>query len=321
MANGRILVTGGAGFIGHRVVALLAARGQSVAVIDDLSVGKNMPQPSDLVTPYQADIREVAAMQRILGEVKPDAVIHLAALHHIPSCEREPHRATDINILGTQTLLDAMAIHNVSQLVLASSAAVYDWTPTALIEDETPLRATDVYSLCKLTNEQQVTLWANKYGARASLARIFNVIGHDDPNGHIIPDILAQLGQGSEPANVKLGNTAPKRDYTHADDTARGIVALLDHLGQGANVEAYNLSFGVEYSVTDLVATIGEYLGREITITHDPSRVRKVDRLHLLGDTRKAVEATGWRAEIDFKQALTRILDQLVPSSFERAAS
>lgn len=91
------------------------------------------------------------------------------------------------------------------------------------------------------------------------------------------------------------------------------MVALLDHLHAGEAWEAYNLSFGAEYSVVDLVAAIGRYLGRPLSIAHDPARVRKIDRVHLLGDTAKTRRVTGWQAQIGFEDALKKILTQLVP--------
>jgi UDP-glucose 4-epimerase len=208
-------------------------------------------------------------------------------------------------------LLDAAVRHGVGPLVMASSAAVYDWWDSALSEDRTPTSATDVYSTTKIANEHQGKIWAAKTGDQVAMARIFNVIGHDDRNGHVIPDILQQVSRGGDV--VQLGNTAPKRDYTHADDTAAGVVALLAHMHKGAAWEAYNISFGAEYSVVDLVAAIGEYLGRDLRIEHDPARVRKVDRVHLLGDTAKMRRVTGWRAEIEFHAALKKILAKLVP--------
>lgn len=310
----RILITGGAGFIGARVTALLAARGHALAVLDNESVGRALPPRQAQMTPYHADIRDAETVDGIFHLFRPEVVIHLAALHHIPTCEREPERARDINITGTQVLLEAAARHHVSQLVLASSAAVYDWHDGPLIEDETPLRASDVYSDCKLANERQVTEWAAQDAARrVAIARIFNAIGHDDPNGHLIPDILAQLG-GSATAHIQLGNLAPKRDYTHADDTARGLVALLGQLEKGRAVEAYNISYGAEYSVAELAHAIAGILGITLTIGQDPSRVRRIDRLHLLGDTRKMRGATAWKAEHDFPSALQSILRELMPA-------
>ncbi len=314
----RVLITGGAGFIGRRVTALLLERGVEVSIVDDLSAGVSMPPAHDNLIAYEQDIRDTTVMWQLMAEIVPDAVIHLAALHHIPTCERDPGRAMDININGTQSVLDAMAGHDVRQMVLASTAAVYDWQNNPLSEDETPLRANDVYSTTKLKNEQQVAQWSAIHGGVASIARIFNTIGHDDPNGHLIPDIIAQLADGNN--SIQLGNTAPKRDYTHADDIAAGIVALLEHPPTEKKVETYNLSYGVEHSVIDMVRAIGEWLDRPLTVAPDPGRVRNADRLSLLGDPSKTERLTGWRAQLDLSQSLARILPQLLPDSLHRAS-
>lgn len=214
------MVTGGAGFIGNRVVRLLAERRVQVAVVDNLCAQMPMPAQTAFVHPFLCDIRDVVAMDAVFAAFKPDAVIHLAALHHVPTCEREPHRAMDMNVMGTQVVLDLAARYGAKHLVMASSAAVYDWWDAALVEDVTPVVATDVYSTTKIANEHQGKIWTASSGGRVAMARIFNVIGHDDPNGHVIPDILRQVRDGGEV--VRLGNTAPRRDYTHADDTAAG---------------------------------------------------------------------------------------------------
>jgi len=311
----KVLVTGGAGFIGHRLVERLAQAGAQVAVIDNLFSGMPMPAASSQVKPYPEDIRNVPAVDSIIREFAPELVVHLAAVHHIPTCERDPHLAMDVNVLGTQSVLNACEKNGVKRLIIASSSAVYDWWETALIEDQTPILASDVYSTTKITNEHQAKIWAERTGGRVGIARIFNVIGHDDPNGHIIPDILNQIktcAPGESPV-IGLGNTAPKRDYTHADDTADGLLSMSRHLEIGNAVEAYNISYGEEFSVIDLVKTIGDYMGTPITITHDPSRVRRVDRLHLLGDSTKTKRVLGWQAAIPFTEALNRILSQLAP--------
>ena len=137
------------------------------------------------------------------------------------------------------------------------------------------------------------------------------MIGHDDPNGHIIPDILKQLNQPGKEKLLRLGNTTPKRDYTHADDTAAGLFAMSQHMEKGNPLEAYNLSRGEEFSVGDLVQAIGDHFGYAITIEHDPRRVRRVDRMHLLGDSTKTKQVLGWQAAIPFTSALERILTQL----------
>ena len=306
-----VLITGGAGFIGHRLVMNFVNAGAQVTIVDNLFSGMTMPAETAQVKPIHEDIRNMAAMDRIIGATAPQLIVHLAAVHHIPTCEREPHLAMDVNVLGTQVVLDAAEKHGVKRLIMASSSAVYDWWENALIEDETPILASDVYSTTKITNEHQAKIWTERTGGRAGLARIFNVIGHDDPNGHIIPDILKQLDQPGNTKIVRLGNTTPKRDYTHADDTAAGLFAISQHMEDGKALEAYNISRGEEFSVADLVKAIGDHFGYSITIEHDPSRVRRVDRMHLLGDASKTKRVLGWQAGIPFSQALERILTQL----------
>jgi UDP-glucose 4-epimerase len=314
----RVLVTGGAGFVGRRLVREFVERSVETAVVDNLFVATHMPSGAPILRTYETDIRDRAAIDRVCREFRPDVIIHLAAIHHIPTCERNPHLAMDINVVGTQTLLDAAAKHRVGHFVLASSAAVYDWSDSALIEDETPLKATDVYSTGKLANEHQVADWAAGTGGKVAIARIFNLIGHDDPNSHLVPEVLAQLtienGCVKTP-RVRLGNTLPKRDYTHADDGARGVLAILDHMENGRQVEAYNIARGEERSVVEIVEMIGRHFQCEIEIVFDQARVRPVDRLHLLGDPNKSHDLLHWRARYGLEESLRDILTQLVPST------
>lgn len=311
----RVLVTGGAGLIGNRLVRRLSDNKVKTAIIDNLYVKMPMPEVSEYVVPYIADIRDKAAVERIFSEFRPQAIVHLAAIHHIPTCEREPYLAMDVNVMGTELMLEMAARHEAKAFVLASSAAVYDWVDQALVEDETPLRATDVYSTAKLANEYQLKCWSGRTGIKSVIARIFNVIGHDDPNGHLIPDILAQIGlEDGRVAKpwVSLGNTHTLRDYTHANDTASGLFAILDRWQVGDTIEAYNISRGSEHSVAEIVQLIGQYFGCEIEIRRDPARVRRVDRQHLLGDTEKTTQKLEWKAQYGIAEALKDILGKLV---------
>lgn len=308
-AHDRVLVTGAAGFVGSRTVALLRRLGVAVVALDDLSVGLPLPAAVSGLVPLEADIRDRARMAAILAGHRPQAIVHLAALHHIPTCEREPHRAHDINILGTQSLLDAaQALGEPVDLLLASSGAVYDWHEGALDEDRSPLRASDVYSIDKLANEAQVAGWAAKTGNRACIARLFNVIGTGDPNGHLIPDVMSQLARGVADATIALGNTAPRRDYIYVDDVASGLVAMLGGMADAPPVETYNLCTGDELSVAGLVELIGEIMGVRVTVAVDPARVRKVDRPQQLGRPDKLADRLGWRAQWTARDALAHIV-------------
>lgn len=306
-----VLITGGAGFIGSRAVQILRARGVNVIVADNGYVGIPLPPASEGIIPVEVDIRDQQAIAAVLAEHRPDAILHLAAVHHIPTCEREPHLAFDVNVLGTQALLDGAEKAGIKNIVFASSGAVYRWDEGPLDEDKTLTGATDVYSITKLSNEYQLAGWAARTGARVHIARLFNTIGTGDPNGHLIPDILEQLSSGAEQPVVKLGNTKPKRDYIFVEDSAAGFVALLEGLADGEAVEFFNLCTGEEMSVGDLVAMMGDLMGVDVQIESDPTRFRKIDRLQQLGDPTKLKTRRNWTPNWTARRAVASIMRDL----------
>ncbi len=303
----RFLVTGGAGFIGRRAVAMLADAGGTVAIVDNLSVGLPMPQDERFET-HVADITDEAAMMAIAAAFKPDVIVHLAAVHHIPTCERRRAYSLNINITGTEIMLDAAEKSGAKRFVLASSGAVYDWEDGALHESATPLRAADNYALAKLTNERQVAFWSDRSGAESRIARIFNTIGYDDPNAHLIPDILNQLHRAKGRAAIELGNTKPRRDYIHADDTAAGIATIAADTRPGIVQDTLNVCSGTDASVEDLVRQIGSEMGIEIDIIESEARKRRVDRMSQLGDPTRMASEFGWRARTSLKDAVAHIV-------------
>ncbi len=313
-----VLVTGAAGFIGSRTVARLGRAGYDVIAVDDLSVGLPLPAAAPGLIPVEADIRDRAAMRALFETHRPAALLHLAAVHHIPTCEKRPDLAMDVNVMGTQSLLDAAEAAGTRLVVFASSGAVYDWAEGLLTEDVAALRPRDVYSITKLSNEYQLNVWAGRTDARIRVARLFNTIGSNDPNGHLIPDILAQIGD-ARAATIRLGNTAPKRDYIYVDDVADALVALLGD-SSDAPFEAFNICTGDELSVADLTHLIGEIVGVRVTIETDPARVRKVDRLQQLGDPSKMRERFGWTAAWTARDALDRIIAETRSQALDAAA-
>jgi nucleoside-diphosphate-sugar epimerase len=305
----RFLVTGGAGFIGHRTVsALLAAgAGVEVAVLDNLSVGMPMPGRRDRLFVYEADVRNRQRVEQVVAEFRPDTIVHLAAVHHIPTCERKRAYSLDVNVIGTETLLEVAEAARVKRFVLASSGAVYDWQDGALEESDTPLKARDNYSIAKFTNERQLAFWSDRTGGFARIARIFNTIGHDDPNAHLVPDIISQIPRGQKFAEIMLGNMTPRRDYIHADDTARAIAAIACETGP-PGVDIYNVASGKDVSVGELVVLIGEVMGVALQVSEQPSRKRRIDRPSQLGATGKIEERLGFRASKSLRIALEDIV-------------
>jgi UDP-glucose 4-epimerase len=308
-APARFLVTGGAGFIGYRTVESLLSEdaGVEVAILDNLSVGMPMPAARPRLTLCQGDIRERDCVRSLIAGFRPDTIVHLAAVHHIPTCERERAYSLEVNVVGTERLLECATEMHVERFVLASSGAVYDWEESALSEADTPLRPSDNYSLAKYSNEQQLGFWAESTGSFARIARIFNTIGHDDPNGHLVPDIIAQLPVGQRAASIALGNLAPRRDYIHADDTARALATIARELGP-AGIDVYNVASGRDVSVADLVSLLGHVMGVTIVVKEDPARMRRVDRPSQLGCTDKIEARLGFRAAKSLRIALEDIV-------------
>lgn len=298
----RVVVTGGAGMIGRRLVAQLATQGVEVAVLDNLSSGLSLPEQA--VRGVVADIRDYDRVGQLCRAFRPQALVHLAAVHHIPTCETQRAYSLEVNVAGTEVVLAAAEAAGVENVVLASSGAVYAWDDAPLVEDTTALWSCDNYALAKAGNEVQLRFWTQRTGSRGRAARIFNTIAHDDPNAHLIPDIVAQLRGGHGQAVIRLGNLAPRRDYVHADDVASGLIALLRDQRADVAFDVFNICSGDERSVEALVREMAGLLGRDLLIEQDPTRLRKVDRLRQLGSPEKAATLLGWRARMSFREAL-----------------
>lgn len=307
----RVLLTGAAGFIGSRVIPILRAMDIMVIALDNEYVGIPLPPAEPGLAVVNADLRDADAVAAAFAAHRPDAILHLAAVHHIPTCERKPHLAFDVNVMGTQVLIDAAAEAGVRNMVMASSGAVYQWMDGPLDEQATPTGATDVYSITKLANEYQVGGWADRVDGRAHMVRLFNTIGSGDPNGHLIPDILAQIAGDAEQPVIRLGNTVPKRDYIYVDDVAAGFVAALANLPNGPARDTFNLCTGQEMSVAGLVELLGKIMGKHVVIETDPARIRKIDRLQQLGDPARLQAATGWAPVWTLEDALRQIVTDL----------
>jgi UDP-glucose 4-epimerase len=308
----RFLVTGGAGFIGHRTVSelLAGAPGSQVAAFDNLSVGMPMPASRERLTLYEGDIRDRKRIEQVFAEFRPDTIIHLAAVHHIPTCEQRRAYSLEVNIVGTETLLEAAAAMGIARFVLASSGAVYDWREGALDEAETPLKVWDNYSLAKHANENQVAFWVERTRGFGRIARIFNTIGHDDPNGHLLPDIIKQIPAGQKVVQIALGNLSPRRDYIHADDTARALAAIARDIGP-PSLDVYNVASGEDISVRELVALLGEVMGVEVVVREDADKKRRIDRPLQLGAVGKIERRLGFKASKSVRIALEDIVRHL----------
>lgn len=297
-----ILVTGGAGFIGSHLVERLCAAGERVSVIDDLSRGRREWIHPDAEL-HEADIRDLAALRRVVTAVAPEVVIHLAAMHFIPAVEGAPDLARDVNVNGTRSLLDAVSEQAPQLLLLASTAAVYP-DSRGPIEETCPPGPIDVYGETKLAAEQHVGAFAKEVGTRCVLARVFNVIGPRETNRHVVPELVAQLRSGAE--TIRLGDLRPKRDYTDVRDVAAALQALVDHPDRRAGV--VNVGSGRSWSVGELVEECERVLGHSVDVETDEGRLRIHDRAELVANSRLLQEVTGWRPLWPLRETLADLL-------------
>jgi UDP-glucose 4-epimerase len=297
----RILVTGGAGFIGSHLLEQLVDAGERVAVVDDLSRGDRAwvhPQ-AEL---HELDIRDGVGLRRVLPQLRPDVVVHLAAMHFIPAVDNAPELARDVNVGGTQALLDALASQPPQMLVFASSAAVYPDRRGPIDEACAP-GPIDVYGETKLEGERLVMHWAEQSGVRPIVARIFNVIGKRETNPHVVPEVVEQLRGGSRVVHV--GNLAPRRDYTDVRDVAQALRRLLSTTSDHT---VFNLGSGRSVSVAELVQACEKVLAQRVEVDVEQRRLRDRDRAELVADAALLRETTGWAPTWSLKSTLAELL-------------
>ena len=286
----KVLITGGAGFIGSAIVPQLQRRGYDVYVIDDLSFGTREFISVDDDKFFQVDIREYEKIQSLMDKIQPSVIVHLAAIHFIPFCNQHPFLASEINISGTLNIINAAKkTGGLRKMFFASTAAVYP-IYDEMVSEQFKFGPMDIYGLSKLTGEVFMEKFYNETGVDTVICRFFNAFGPNETNPHLIPEIDKQLKAGLR--KIELGNLTPKRDFIHTYDMANAVEKVLEPNVKG--FEIFNLGRGIEYSVVEVVEAFERQLGEKIEISVSPERVRKVERMHLLADVRKLKAKTGW---------------------------
>jgi UDP-glucose 4-epimerase len=302
----RILVTGGAGYVGFPHCRQLAQRGHEVIVLDDGTSGRSrLDDVRQHALVHEVDITNAPACARTVQNVQPDVVIHLAALHFIPECNRRPVDAVRINVIGTDALLKGCAaVPGLARVVVTSSAAVYPVTDVFSRESDPP-GPTDIYGITKATNEWQARRFTEETGVTTVAVRLFNVFGPGETNPHLLPEIIAQLKAGRH--RLALGNPTPKRSYVFIDDVVDAFEAMaMAPLPDGFHI--MNLGHREEASVIDLLRMISSSLGAELSAEQDPARVRPSDRPFLRCDPDLTAQLTGWIAKFSIEAGVREFL-------------
>jgi UDP-glucose 4-epimerase len=302
---GRVLITGGCGFIGSALVHELGRHKVEVFVLDNNSYGSRHAISSVDDDHYLAgDILDQSRVNEAFAAARPEIVLHLAAIHFIPHCNQFPFESANVNLQGTAHVLDAARdVGTVKKLLFASTAAVYPIVDSAIPETH-PAGPLDIYGLSKVIGERLCHEFHLATRIPTIICRFFNAFGPNETNPHLIPEIQKQVLAGSR--RLKLGNLDPKRDFIHTHDMATAITALLERFQQGYDV--FNLGRGEEYSVREIVAAFSRIIGEPIDIEVEAARVRKVERMHLLADVSKLKRFTGWEPKITLDEGIRTLV-------------
>lgn len=301
----KVVIVGGAGFVGSHLVDLCISYDVQVLVYDNFSTGRREFLPDNhLIKIVDGDILDSQNLETAIINFSPDVLYHLAAIHHIPTCEKAPDKALRVNVEGTQSVLTACGKSDIPRIVFASTGALYDPANSGALLEDSPVKTHNIYSISKQTGEQLLAYHADQFGAQTVIARLFNVVGRRETNQHVIPAIMTQLSSGNR--EIALGNLHPRRDYIHVEDVAEALFAISSIL-MTVPCDVFNIGSGREYSVGELVELCAEIIAEPVEIVSDPVRRRKSDRPSQLADVTKLQEASNWRPTRTLKQALAEI--------------
>jgi UDP-glucose 4-epimerase len=300
----RVLVTGGAGYIGSVICGELAAAGHAVVVYDNFATGHR-----DAVIPaariIEGDVLDGPRLTATLTDECIDAVMHFAAASLVGESVAQPGKYFRVNVIGGLTLLEAMRQSDVRVLVFSSSAAVYGAPEKPVIEEDAATAPTNPYGETKLAFERALGGYAEAHGLRATSLRYFNAAGatdvhgeRHDPETHLIP-LLLQAAAGTRDEVTLFGDDYPTpdgscvRDYVHVSDLASAHVLALEALARKPVGAVYNLGSGGGYSVRQVIDVAERIVGRAIPVRIGPRRAGDPPRL--VASHARAAAELGWK--------------------------
>lgn len=296
----KVLVTGGAGFIGSNLVGLLLDDGHEVAVLDNLSSGyrENLDDLQGAARFIEGDIRDEAALAKAIRGV--EVVFHLAASVGNRRSIAHPVEDSETNVIGTLRVLEAARKEGVRKIVASSSAGIYGELKTLPIDESHPLEPLTPYAASKLCMEKQCLAYGHLYGVEVACLRYFNVYGRHqrfDAYGNVIP-IFAFSMLAGDPITI-FGDGEQTRDFVDVRDVALANIRAAMTAGATG---AFNIAGGTQISINDLVSALEEVSGIEAQVRHGPPRPGDV--LHSRAEIAAARAAFGYEPAVEIRRGL-----------------
>jgi len=311
----KLLVTGGAGYVGSHTVNALLHAGHDVTILDNLSTGHRWAlQGCEL---FPIDLRDSYNLNRRLKGRGFEGVLHFAAKSLVGESKNHPAIYYQNNVSGTTNLVRAMQAADIQRLVFSSTAAIFGNPVSDLINEAHPKSPINVYGQTKLAMEQMLEAVADSSDLSATCLRYFNAAGANntanlgewhEPETHLIPNALRAAAGTGNPLTL-FGDDYPTpdgtciRDYIHVDDLASAHVAAIEAMSQSGKFETYNLGNGNGYSVREVLAASEKAVGSEIPFEVGPRR--EGDPATLVASSQKARDELGWTPTHDSIQAIT----------------
>lgn len=305
-----MLITGGAGFVGSHLCEKYVKEGHNVLCLDNFLSG-NLNNIKHLLDYrnfklVKGDIRDRDLLDKI--SVGVDTIIHLAAQIHVDRSYIEPQLTYDINVMGTQNVLEVARFHDIKKVIHASTSEVYGSAIYAPIDEAHPLNAPHPYGASKIAADRMCNAYVHTYGMNIALMRLFNIFGprqRDLGYGGVISIFIRRIINDVPP--IIFGDGKQTRDYTYIDDAVRAYDLALK---SKKNVtEPINFGTGREVTINEIAAKLIKLCGKEKTMkpVHTKPRIGEVKRL--IADASRAKKVYGWTAKVDFDTGLERFVD------------
>jgi UDP-glucose 4-epimerase len=302
----RILVTGGAGFIGSNTVDALVANGAGeISVLDDLSAGKRH-QVNPKAAFHQVDLRDAAAVKGVVEAAKPEAIVHLAAQMDVRRSVADPAFDAQVNLVGFLNLIEAARKNGLRRVIFASTGgAIYGEQDDFPCNEDHPRRPVSPYGVAKLATEAYLFFYQTEYGLDYIALRYGNVYGpRQDPQGEAgVVAIFSGLMLDHKPVTI-FGDGKQTRDYVYVGDV---VAANLAALSSSVSGEAFNIGTGIETDVNQLYDTLASIADFPAQATHAAARPGE-QRRSVISPAR-AAEKLGWRPQVKLADGLARTFD------------